>query len=189
MGRPLAGAALLVMLAVPAHALEPVRETLPGSVVRQPQDPGIQAGATRLDATVTRETTGTDVSAPPRPVSPYRLPPKKAGKAPGDLEALNMGWQRLGDADPQAALAAFEAAAASKDRLLAQEANLGKAYALWRLGREAQAEGIFKSLVEQDFRVPEVLPNLLILLRKRGAKAVEPYLKYLPEDERDTWRK
>ncbi|WP_243359927.1 hypothetical protein [Fundidesulfovibrio terrae] len=187
--RSVAVAAILA-LPVAASAFEPVREPLPGSVVRESQDTGGQSRAGQLDATVSRESGGTDITQPSPSVSPYRLPQKKPGKAPGELDALNTGWEQLSAGDPQAALESFETAATSKDTLLAREASLGAGYALWRLGRESQAEGIFKALVDQDFRLPEVLPNLLFLLRKRGgAKAVEPYLKYLPEDERDIWRK
>lgn len=186
----LAVLAAVLALPVAAEALEPVREPLPGSVVREGQDTGVQSRTGHLDATVSRESGGADITPPSPSVSPYRLPKKKPGKAPGELDALNTGWEQLSAGDPQAALESFETAAASKDTLLAREASLGKGYALWRLGRESRAEEIFKTLVDQDFRLPEVLPNLLFLLRKRGgAKAVEPYLKYLPEQDRDIWRK
>ena len=186
------GAALAALLALPAaaKALELVQEPMPVQTTRESQNIDSLKRFAQPEVRVERESAGTGISQPVKQDSPYRLGKKKLVQTPGELAALNAGWESLNAGEYQAALKSFDAAAASKDLLLSREATLGKAYALWRVGREPQAEALFKTLVEQDFRVPEVLPNLLLLLRKRGgAKAVEPYLQYLPEQDRDIWRK
>lgn len=139
---------------------------------------------------MTRETGGADITPPVPPVSKLRRGKPVRSRLPGDMEALNEGWNRLSKEEAQDALKFFTQAASSPDKLLSLEAMLGQAYSQWRLGNNAQAEALFMSLVDQQFRVPEVLPNLLFLLRKRGGpQAVEPYLRYLPEADRDIWRK
>jgi len=158
-----------------------LRQATPGTVTRQPG---------QAEPSVTYSSEGND-STPPSPGTPLRMGPKPAkASLPLELDALARGWDKLNAGDPAQALASFDKAARSVDALVAREALMGKGYALWRLGREDQAEAIFKQLVDQEFRVPEVLPNLLFLLHKRGGpKAVAPYLDLLPESERDIWRK
>ena len=180
----------LLCLAIPAAAAQ-------RQVAQQPQNAAIQRDAPNQEVertedgqSVTRERGNTDISPPvkPKPRNLMGDPPRK--NVPLDMESLSKGWERLGAGDAAQALAYFLRAANSPDRLIAREAEMGQAYALWRLGREDEAEAVFKKLLDVGFRTPEVLPNLLFLLhRKGGPKAVEPYLHLLPEQERDIWRK
>lgn len=182
--------ALAAVLATPAQALTIIREPMPDPARRQALEGTADQAPEAVVPSVQRDSAGTDITAP------GKTPPKLARGKPSqrqpvrDLEALGNGWEQLNAGDTPAALEWFGQAAASTDKLIAQEASLGMGYAYWRQGREAQAEATFKALVDQGFRIPEVLPNLLFLLHKRGGpKAAEPYLKYLPENERAAWRR
>jgi hypothetical protein len=192
-GRGLAAAALLaaiVSLQSAAWAMELVQEPMPDPAIRQGQDATTTRMADEVAGSVVRENSGAAITPPQPPKSPLRLTKTATSKLPLELDALTAGWTKLNAGDAKAALESFAIAAGSQDTLLAQEGSLGKAYALWRLGQEDQAAGLFAGLVDQDFRVPEILPNLLLLLSKHGGpKAVEPYLRYLPENEREAWRK
>lgn len=181
---------LLAALASPSLAANVTREPMPDPARHQALEGTADQAPDAVAPSVQRESVGTDISPP------VKTPPKLARGKPAqrqparDLEALGVGWERLNAGDTPAALASFGQAEASTDKLIAQEAALGIGYAYWRQGREAQAEAKFKALIEQGFRIPEVLPNLLYLLYKRGGpKAAEPYLKYLPENERAAWRR
>lgn len=163
---------------------------MPDPARKSAQDARARPTGDEPGASVTRDSSGALVS-PPVPAAPALARGRNAGRAsiPQDLANLNQGWQHLNAGQAAEALGHFQQARASRDAVAAREAALGAAYAHWRLGREAQAEALFKDLVEADFRVPEVLPNLLFLLRKRGGpKAVEPYLHLLPEADRARWR-
>jgi len=167
-----------------------VQEPMPDPARREAQAAVTTRQADDLAGSVTRERAGTDISPPEPPKARLRLDRREPPRLPGELEALSKGWESLNAGDAQGALASFGEASGSRDKLLAQEATLGKAYALWRLGRADQAEALFTTLADQEYRLPEVLPNLLLLLYKRGGpKAVEPYLHLLPEQDRDAWRK
>ncbi|WP_027191376.1 tetratricopeptide repeat protein [Fundidesulfovibrio putealis] len=181
---------LLAALASPSLAATVTREPMPDPARHQALEGTADQAPDAVAPSVQRESVGTDISPP------VKTPPKLARGKPAqrqparDLEALGIGWERLNAGDTPAALASFGQAEASTDKLISQEATLGIGYAYWRQGREAQAEAKFKALIEQGFRIPEVLPNLLYLLYKRGGpKAAEPYLKYLPENERAAWRR
>lgn len=181
-------AALCLALPALAAAKQVRQEPLPAWIQREA--PAQEVERAEDGQSVTRERGNTDISPPvkARPRNIMGDPPRK--NVPLDMESLSMGWDRLGAGDAAQALAYFQRAARSADRLLAKEARMGQAYALWRLGREDEAEAGFKTLLELGFRTPEVLPNLLFLLHKKGGpKAVEPYLHLLPEQERDIWRK
>lgn len=182
--------ALATALASPAAAVTITREPMPDPARHQALEGTADQTPDTTGASVQRDSGGTDITPP------AKTPPKLARGKPAqrqpvrDLEALGIGWERLNADDIPAALASFGQAEVSTDKLIAQEASLGMGYAYWRQGREAQAEAKFKALIDQGFRVPEVLPNLLYLLHKRGGpKAAEPYLKYLPENERAAWRR
>lgn len=178
------------MLPSPATAVTITREPMPDPALHEPLEGTASQAPDPVALSVQRESVGTDIAPP------VKTPPKLSRGKPvqrqfvRDLDALGIGWERLNAGDLPAALASFRQAEASTDKLIAQEASLGMGYAYWRQGREAQAEAKFKALFDQGFRVPEVLPNLLYLLHKRGGpKAAEPYLKYLPENERAAWRR
>lgn len=182
--------ALTAVLAAPAAAVTITREPMPDPARHQALEGTADQAPDPLSLSVQRESLGTDITPP------IKTPPKLSRGKPAqrqpvrDLEALGIGWERLNAGDTPAALASFGQAEASTDKLIAQEASLGMGYAYWRQGREAQAEAKFNALIDQGFRIPEVLPNLLYLLYKRGGpKAAEPYLKYLPENERAAWRR
>lgn len=182
--------ALAAVLASPATAVTITRDPMPDPALHQSLEGTANQSPDPLSPSVQRESMGTDITPP------GKTPPKLARGKPAqrqpvrDLDALGIGWERLNAGDTPAALASFGQAEASTDKLISQEAALGIGYAYWRQGREAQAEAKFKALIDQGFRIPEVLPNLLYLLYKRGGpKAAEPYLKYLPENERAAWRR
>jgi len=163
---------------------------MPDPAGRTAQDARALPRGDEPGASVARDSSGALVS-PPVPAPPALARGRNAGRSsiPRDLADLNQGWELLNAGQAAEALGRFQQARGSRDAMAAREATLGAAYAHWRLGREAQAEALFKSLVEADFRVPEVLPNLLFLLRKNGGpKAVEPYLHRLPEADRARWR-
>ena len=182
--------AAIVSLQSVAWPMELVQEPMPDPAIRQGQDATATRMADEVAGAVVRDNSGAAITPPPPPKSPLRLTKTATSKLPLELDALTAGWTKLNAGDAKAALESFAIAAGSQDTLLAQEGSLGKAYALWRLGQEDQAAGLFAGLVDQDFRVPEILPNLLLLLSKHGGpKAVEPYLRYLPENERAAWRK
>lgn len=186
--RALLLAALCLALPAWAAAKQVRQEPLPAAIQREAQAQEVER--TGDGQSVTRERGNTDISPPvkARPRNIMGDPPSK--NVPLDMESLSKGWDRLGAGDAAQALAHFQRAARSPDRLLAKEAQMGQAYALWRLGREDEAEAVFKRLLDLGFRTPEVLPNLLFLLHKKGGpKAVEPYLHLLPEQDRDIWRK
>lgn len=174
----------------PGLAARVEQQPMPDPAARQAQDARVTRGPMEPGPTVERTSEGFDAASPARPKPRLRLE-KTIPPAPSlELDTLATGWEKLNAGQTEAALAAFEKASGSPDALVAQEARLGKAYTLWRQGREDQAEALFRQLVDQDFRVPETLPDLLFLLHKRGGpKAVEPYLHLLPESERDIWRK
>lgn len=181
---------LAAVLATPAAAVTITRESMPDPARHQALEGTADQAPDPVATSVQRESAGTDVTAP------VKTPPKLSRGKPAqrkpvrELEALGVGWDKLNAGDMPAALASFRQAEASADKLIAQEAALGMGYAYWRQGREEQAEAKFKALIAQGFRIPEVLPNLLYLLYKRGGpKAAEPYLKYLPENERAAWRR
>lgn len=182
--------ALAAVLAAPAEAVTITREPMPDPALHQSLEGTANQSPDAAGPFVQRESGGTDITPP------AKTPPKLARGKPvmrqpvRDLETLSIGWERLNAGDIPAALASFGQAEASTDKLIAQEASLGMGYAYWRQGRETQAEAKFKALIDQGFRIPEVLPNLLYLLHKRGGpRAAEPYLKYLPENERAAWRR
>lgn len=163
---------------------------MPDPARRQAQERSVDRSADSAASTVVRETGGADITPPVKPEARLKRGKPERRASARDLEALGIGWEQLNAGDFPTALASFGRAAVSADKLIAQEAELGKAYALWRQGRETLAEAAFRKLVDQGFRVPEVLPNLLFLLHKRGGpKAVEPYLRYLPEEDRAIWRR
>jgi len=183
--------AVLCLAAPPASsALTLKQEPMPPVPRREAQGAVVDRVPDQSERYVIRERDGTDIT-PPAKAKPKMVrgkPPRR--DVPRDMENLSKGWDSLGDGDAARALELFEKAAKSPDKLLAREAELGQAYSLWKLGREDDAEAMFKKLLDLGFRPPEVLPNLLFLLYKKGGpKAVEPYLHLLPETEREIWRK
>lgn len=183
--------AMAAALASPGAAVTITRESMPDPAQHQPLEGTARQAPDPVALSVQRDSVGTDIAPPAKTPPKLARGKKTVQRQPArDLETLGIGWERLNAGDIPAALASFVQAEASTDKLIAQEASLGVGYAYWRQGREAQAESKFKALIDQGFRVPEVLPNLLYLLHKRGGpKAAEPYLKYLPENERAAWRR
>jgi tetratricopeptide (TPR) repeat protein len=113
-------------------------------------------------------------------------PPEQRPSYRGEHYA-SKGWEYYNDGDYPRALELFGYASRFADA--SDEAALGSAYCRLRLGDRAAALRLFEGLAGREYRLKDVLPNILALLVERGEHSrAYSYLNRLGWRERVGWQ-
>ena len=103
-------------------------------------------------------------------------------------KALTKAWQAFENGDYKQAEAFFRNASSRKSAPFRNDARLGLAYALVKLGDKAEAQDVFQDLIDRNFKLNQTVPGLLhILLETKQLDLARAYLTKLDPADRGDW--